>query len=60
MRAYLAQEEAGRVPDPQEGTREKIRQLGNNKTYRVGHVSLEEKQEQLREQRATDEIKICV
>lgn len=34
--------------------------MGNNKTSREGHVSLQGKQEQLREQRDPDEIKICV
>ena len=37
-----------------------MRRQGNNKTSRKWHVSSEGKQEQLREQRAPDEIKICV
>lgn len=36
--AYFLQEEAGWIPTTQEGTHEKMRQWGNNKTCREGRA----------------------
>lgn len=40
---YLPQEGSGTIPALEEGTREKMRQSGNNKTSREGHMSLQGK-----------------
>jgi hypothetical protein len=39
----LPQEGPGTIPALEEGTREKMRQWGNNKTPREGHMSLQGK-----------------